>query len=116
VNLIVTSALGCRDTITHSLYVTPEFALYVPNAFSPTGDFKNEIFTPQGIGIDEERYNMYIYNRWGELIYETNNFAKGWDGKIDGNVVQIDTYVYKIIVYDLRSEKHTLTGHVTVVR
>jgi len=116
VNLIVTSALGCRDTITHSLYVTPEFALYVPNAFSPTGDFKNEIFTPQGIGIDEERYNMYIYNRWGELIYETNNFAKGWDGRINGEVVQIDTYVYKIVVYDLKSEKHTLTGHVTVVR
>jgi len=116
VNLIVTSPLGCRDTITHSLYVTPEFALYVPNAFSPTGDFKNEIFTPQGIGIDEDRYNMYIYNRWGDLIYETNNFAKGWDGRINGEVVQIDTYVYRIVVYDLKSEKHTLTGHVTVVR
>jgi gliding motility-associated-like protein len=118
VALTVTSALGCVDSVHHPVTISPEYAIYVPNAFSPNGDLKNEIFTPQGIGIDEERYHMYIYDRWGEVIYETNNFDKGWNGTVrDGAaIVQQDVYIYKIVVYDVKNNKHTLTGHVTVVR
>ncbi|MBK6835603.1 MAG: gliding motility-associated C-terminal domain-containing protein [Bacteroidetes bacterium] len=70
------------------------------------------------MGIDEERYNLYIYDRWGELIFESNNLTKGWDGTAKGKteVVQEDTYIWKISAYDLKNNKHNLTGHVTVVR
>jgi gliding motility-associated-like protein len=116
--LEVTSVDGCVDTVSHPVYIEPEFAIYVPNAFSPNVDGRNEFFFPQGIGIDEERYNMYIYDRWGELIFETNNLSKGWDGTAKGKAetVQQDTYIWKISAYDLKNNKHNLTGHVTVVR
>jgi len=116
--LEVTSVDGCIDTVSHTVYIEPEFAIYVPNAFSPNVDGRNEFFFPQGIGIDEERYNMYIYDRWGELIFETNNLNKGWDGTGKGKstTVQEDTYIWKISAYDLKNTKHNLTGHVTVVR
>lgn len=116
--LEVTSVNGCIDTVSHPVYIEPEFAIYVPNAFSPNVDSRNEFFYPQGIGIDEDRYNMYIFDRWGELIFESNNFSKGWDGTAKGKstAVQEDVYIWKIIAYDLKNNKHNLTGHVTVVR
>lgn len=118
VGLTVTSVNGCIDTVSRTVYIEPEFAIYVPTAFSPNVDSRNEFFYPQGIGIDEDRYNMYIYDRWGELIFETNNFSKGWDGTAKGKTttVQEDVYIWKIIAYDLKNNKHNLTGHVTVVR
>jgi gliding motility-associated-like protein len=116
--LEVTSPNGCYDTVSHVIYIEPEFAIYIPNAFSPNEDSKNEIFLPLGIGIDEERFHMYIFDRWGEIIFETNNYAKGWDGTAKGKsaFVQEDVYIYKVVVYDVKNNKHNLTGHVTVVR
>ena len=116
--LEVTSINGCVDTVSHPVYIEPEFAIYVPNAFSPNVDGRNELFLPQGIGIDEERYELNIFDRWGELIFESNNFSKGWDGTAKGktNTVQQDTYIWKISTYDLKNNKRNLTGHVTVVR
>lgn len=116
--LEVTSINGCVDIVSHPVYIEPEFAIYVPNAFSPNVDGRNEFFLPQGIGIDEERYELNIFDRWGELIFESNNFSKGWDGTAKGktNTVQQDTYIWKISTYDLKNNKRNLTGHVTVVR
>ncbi|RME16563.1 MAG: hypothetical protein D6799_04795 [Bacteroidetes bacterium] len=58
---------------------------------------------------------MLIYDRWGELIYESNNFSKGWDGSVKGNVRKAtqDVYVYKIYVRDLKGNRHEFVGHVT---
>lgn len=118
VNLLVTSINGCVDDVTHPIYIEPEFAIYVPNAFSPNEDGKNELFFPQGIGIDAERFQMLIFDRWGEVIFQTNSLTKGWDGKVDGKAVPVqeDVYIWKIMAYDIKNNKHNLTGHVTVVR
>lgn len=118
VELIATSVNGCIDSVTHQIYIEPEFAIYIPNAFSPNLDPKNETFFATGIGIDTERFHMYIFDRWGELIFESNSLDKGWDGMAKGKTtpVQEDVYIYKVIAYDLKNNKHDLTGHVTVVR
>jgi gliding motility-associated-like protein len=118
VSLTVITDKGCKDSVSHPIYIEPEFAIYVPNAFSPNEDLKNQTFFPQGIGIDETRFTMYIYDRWGERIFETKDWSKGWDGTVNGKstIVQQDVYVYRIIVFDLKGNKHDLTGHVTVVR
>lgn len=104
---------GCigRD----SVYVDVFNPIYVPNSFSPNNDGINDVFLPQGINIRE--FRMEIYNRWGELIFVTDDPEKGWNGSVrDGeHYVQIDTYVW-VIFHDTKEGMERLTGHVTVVR
>ena len=68
---------GCIDTISKKVEVS-NFIIHIPNCFTPQGDNINERFISKGIGINE--YLLNIYNRWGELIYSTNDMQYGWDG------------------------------------
>ncbi|MGZ3931327.1 MAG: PKD domain-containing protein, partial [Bacteroidia bacterium] len=115
VNLVAINSKGCADTVMHTIEVTPDYALYIPNAFTPDGNGKNDIFQPAGIGIDESNYRMYIFDRWGEIIYTSDNFRKGWDGTIKGDkgIAEEGVYVYKIYVKDLEGNDHQYVGHVT---
>jgi gliding motility-associated-like protein len=118
VELIVTTANGCVDSITHCVIIQPDYTIYIPNAFSPNGDNMNDTFFPQGIGLNEKTFEMFIFDRWGNLIYYTTDMNKGWDGKANqGNqVAQQDVYVWKINVSDILGAKHQFLGHVTLVR
>jgi len=71
---------NCRDSIWQSITVEVPYFLYVPKAFSPDGDGINETFKPSGYGMDENVYEMLIYNRWGGLIYRTTSPYDSWDG------------------------------------
>ncbi len=116
--LTVTSADGCIDTTSELICIDPDVTLYVPNAFSPNGDESNEIFIPQGIGIDPNQFEMWIFDRWGNMIFYTDDLNKGWNGKVQGSdeVCQIDTYVWKIKAVDLMGKKHNLLGRVSIVK
>lgn len=118
VNLVVTSTNGCRDTAKVMVEITPDFALYIPNTFTPDGNGVNDIFQPLGVGIDEENYRMDIYDRWGENIFTSSNFRKGWDGTVKGGskMAEQGVYVYKLMVKDIQGNKHPYVGHVTVVK
>jgi gliding motility-associated-like protein len=118
VTLVVSNAQGCVDTVQHPVTVEPEFAIYVPNAFTPNANGLNDYFQAKGIGIDESRFKMFIFDRWGEMIFQTDNFDRGWDGTAKGKteIVQQDVYVWKIETWDLKNVKHELVGHVTVVK
>ncbi|MEO7089003.1 MAG: gliding motility-associated C-terminal domain-containing protein, partial [Bacteroidia bacterium] len=61
---------------------------------------------------------MYIFDRWGNLIFYTTNLSQGWDGKVMGgaNIVQQDVYVWKIVTKDFLGHNHQYIGHVSVVR
>lgn len=113
VELIVTNSFGCADTTTLRIEVR-DFIIYIPNTFTPNGDGKNDGFTAYGIGI--EKFEMYVFDRWGMLLYTSNNINQPWDGTYKGNQVQIDTYVYKINVVDVFSRQHNYIGHVNVIR
>ena len=94
--------------------VTQQPKFYVPNAFTPGG--LNNLFIPQGQFFDFTLFEMVIYNRWGELVYETRDINKGWDGTKDGNVVQVGSYVYMIRFVDADGKEHRRKGTVTVLK
>lgn len=118
VSLLATSIHGCVDIVSHPIEITPDFALYIPNCFTPDANGKNDIFQPMGVGIDEDNYRMDIFDRWGENIFTSNNFRKGWDGTVKGSVKTAPqgVYTYKMLVFDLQGGKHPFVGHVTVLR
>jgi gliding motility-associated-like protein len=118
VNLVATSNKGCVDIAYILVEIAPDFALYIPNAFTPDGNNVNDIFQPVGVGIDEENYRMDIFDRWGENIFTSNNFRKGWDGSVKGSskTAPQGVYTYKLMVKDTQGNKHPYVGHVTVIR
>ena len=118
VNLMAISDRGCKDIASLLVEITPDFALYVPNTFTPDGNGLNDMFQPMGVGIDEEDYRMDIFDRWGENIFTSNNFRKGWDGTVKGGskTAPQGVYTYKMMVKDLQGNKHPKIGHVTVIR
>lgn len=69
-------------------------ALYVPNAFTPGPDLKNDVFYAVGEGISE--FHLKIFSRWGELIFESDDISEGWDGTYKGRLVQQDLYCWII--------------------
>ncbi len=117
VHLFATSDKNCRAEALIQVEITPDFALYVPNAFTPDGNNLNDTFQPMGVGINEDNYRMDVFDRWGELIFTTNNFRKGWDGSVKGGKqAPQGVYIYKLMVYDLEGGKHPFVGHVTVIK
>lgn len=103
VTLTVTSIDGCKDTITKNIPIQDFFNIFIPNAFTPTdGNGLNDTFYPKGRNIISDDYHFMIFNRWGQLIWDTHEPGVGWDGRVENglsqNVQQIDTYVWKLIV------------------
>mgnify|MGYP003846338147 FL=1 len=98
--LIARNNFGCKDTLTKTIDILEIYNLFVSNAFSPEfGPPEVRQFKPRGIGIAE--YHIYIYDTWGNLLWESDKLSKsepaeGWDGKdLDGNTMPQDTYVWK---------------------
>jgi gliding motility-associated-like protein len=119
VGLVVTSDNGCVDSTWNTVVIDPAFSLYVPNAFTPNDDGINDGFFAKGEGLDLDHWDLWIYDRWGNMIFYTDDFYQKWDGKVQGksdNLVQMDVYVWKIRCRDFKGDKKFLVGHVTVVR
>ncbi|MES2516205.1 MAG: PKD domain-containing protein [Bacteroidota bacterium] len=118
VHLLVTSINGCQDIAEGLVEILPDFALYIPNSFTPDANGLNDVFQPMGVGIDEENYRMDIYDRWGENIFTSNAFRKGWDGTVKGGskVAEQGVYTYKVLVKDSQGNNHPYVGHVTLIK
>jgi gliding motility-associated-like protein len=116
--LTVTSPNGCTDSISHPVCIDPDVSIYVPNAFTPNDDNTNEIFIPIAIGIDPAKYQFWIFDRWGNILFSTNDMTKGWDGKVQGHAdpCQVDTYVWKIIATDTKGVQYKRVGSVNLIR
>ncbi|TND08200.1 MAG: PDK repeat-containing protein [Bacteroidetes bacterium] len=111
----VVNEYGCPDTAQLIVEVRPEFLFWIANAFTPNGDGLNDIFMPSIMGV--ENYKFLIFDRWGELIFESSNINKGWDGRYKGEKCQEDVYVWKLEFDDLPTGKqHRHIGHVTLIR
>jgi gliding motility-associated-like protein len=117
IQLVVTDIAGCVDTVTQTVIVLPDMYFYFPSAFTPNNDGKNDVFTGYGLGI--EKYELLIFNRWGELLFKSEDMSKGWDGKLQGKLVQEDVY---ICVFNLVGDVDGVTkkvkhiGRVTLIR
>lgn len=114
VQLIVETQYGCLDTAGINVKVNPVYTFYIPNSFTPNQDDLNEEFF--GIGEGYSAYSMFIYNRWGELIFESNDPEFKWDGTYKGQQVQQGTYAYRFYIIDWQGHDHQYEGHVTLHR
>jgi gliding motility-associated-like protein len=104
---------GC--TAFDSIRFTYDPIIYVPNTFIPDGDGKNDLFF--AVGSNMRVFYIEIYNRWGELVFETDDLLKGWNGTYEGNECPDGVYVWKIRYGEFPSDKiFELVGHVTLLR
>ncbi|MEI6574644.1 MAG: PKD-like domain-containing protein [Bacteroidota bacterium] len=113
------SNTGC--SIIDTTVVETGTVVWVPNAFSPDGDGINEVFLAFEYGPLVE-FHLYIFSRWGELIFQSDNIKDGWDGTYKGQICPMNTYAYRIdyiaphICLGSSKSSHTLTGTVTLLR
>ncbi|MEN8927263.1 MAG: PKD domain-containing protein, partial [Flavobacteriales bacterium] len=113
----VMNEFGCRDSTSMTVMVQDGQNIYVPNAFTPNGDGDNDFFRPVFLSVDSEKYSFMIFNRWGELLFQTNDVLDAWDGRHNGEEVPIDAYVYRISYKEKNGfGRYTKEGHVNVIR
>lgn len=112
--LLAMNQYGCKDSTDITITVNPSFAIYFPNAFTPNENGNNDTFGPKGYGIHE--FEMMIYDRWGVLVYQTNDITKGWDGTYKGQPAMRDVYVYKCKIKNLTKDPHYYMGGFTLMR
>jgi gliding motility-associated-like protein len=114
------SNLGCSDTASYYIGFDPGLVYYIPNSFTPDADQFNQTFLPIFTsGIDPYNYQLLIYNRWGEVIFESLNPEFGWDGTFgqQGNPCPVGTYTYMITVkLPSVDKRQTIKGHVNLIR
>lgn len=108
----------CYDSTLKSITIYSDQIYYIPNSFTPNGDAKNNTFQPIFYsGFDAQNYHFSIFNRWGELIFESYNPAIGWDGTYGNNILQNGSYVWKLQFKEDQSEvEHYLTGSVNLIK
>lgn len=118
VMLTASNEFGCFDTFGLSITVADDLYLFVPNAFTPDNDGFNQIFRPIiSSGYREGTFKFEVYNRWGELIFVSNEVETGWDGTYKGKNCMDGTYVWKVYFGDkFTDDKHVKTGHLTLLR
>ena len=118
VTLIVANSHGCIDSTSQVVFVENNMIYYVPNTFTPDGDLFNETFKPIfTAGFDIYQYNLIIFNRWGEIIFESNDAEIGWDGTYGGKACQDGTYIWQVTYKELGKDKRNeLRGHFNLVK
>jgi len=108
---------GCVSTICDTVIINDVLLVYVPNAFTPNGDYVNNEFMPIISGIDVLEYEFFIFNRWGELIYESYYPGYGWDGTYMGKIAQQDAYIWKLVIsLEDSQDKREYVGHVLLIK
>ena len=118
VMLIAENQFGCVDTLIKTVTVYQAFAFWVPNAFSPNEDGVNDVFLAKGVGYKEETFVMRVLDRWGKILYYSEDINKGWDG-IDYNSGKHQpegVYIYQILITDQSMHEHVYKGHITLVK
>ena len=113
VRLIVSNEHMCKDTTEQELSIIP-IPFFVPNAFTPGSELINNTF---GLSTDKvQKFQMIIFDRWGDEIYRSNDVNKPWDGTKNNQLVPIGVYVYKIDIIDLGYKSHSLVGSLSLLQ
>jgi gliding motility-associated-like protein len=114
VTLIATNEIGCKDTVQKPITIQEEYWVYIPNTFTPDGNMANNTFDISTINIKE--LEVSIYNRWGQLVYNSKSLRESWDGTYKDFLVPDGTYTYKVKYVTNSGIQETLLGHVNVLR
>lgn len=118
VTLMVTDINNCSDTAQATVVVNDFFSLFIPDAFTPNGDGLNDFFEVYGTSI--ATFDINIFNRWGDLIFHSDDFNTAWNGTRNnkGNVKDVvqDVYVYKIYIEDIFGKEHVRYGRIVLYK
>jgi gliding motility-associated-like protein len=114
VKQVLINSLGCTDTALVNVYVYDVFEVIIPNVFTPNGDGINDRFEPKAIGVYD--YKLKVFNRYGEMVFQSNNLGLQWDGRIRGKKAQSGVYFYQIQMVDFESKKHEYRGSLTLLK
>lgn len=112
---------GCRNSsVIHIVTLCKNANVFLPNTFSPNGDGNNDMFYVRGKGLERVK-TLRIFNRWGEVVFEQNNFpvnnpSYGWNGKYKGNKPTPDVYVYQVEVFCENSQIIRFEGNVALIQ
>ena len=115
ITLTATSDKGCVDTAQYTIFFDNSLIFYVPNTFTPDGNEYNNVFKPILTSLVAE-YQMQIYNRWGEIIFESFDKEVGWDGSYKGGIVQNGAYNWVIKIKTDGTQTHVKRGSVNLLR
>lgn len=111
----VQNEYGCTDSTQRAVEILDDFTLYVPNAFTPgDANAKNDYFTWAVSGF--ESFEISVYNRWGEIVFQTKDPYSFWDGTYNGQRARDGVYIWKVTAMDILGETHHVTGHVTLLK
>jgi gliding motility-associated-like protein len=116
IKLVVTTDKGCKDSSMKKVVIGPDIIIFVPDAFTPDNSGPNENNTFKPYVINNKTYQMLIFNRWGEKMFETTDLSRGWDGNYLGKPAQDGVYVYKMIVTSLEDKVFQYNGTFTLIR
>lgn len=116
--LIAANARGCIDTVIREIIINDDFLFFAPNSFTPNGDSNNDEFLPKGTGWDPASFQMWIYDRWGNMAFHSTDLNLGWNGKMlnKSKLAQIDVYVWKVQISSTTGEPHNYFGIVTLLK
>ncbi|MBK9763019.1 MAG: PKD domain-containing protein [Flavobacteriales bacterium] len=113
--LVAVNEFGCPDTLCRFINLPGDPNIFVPNTFTPNNDALNDTFRPVLNGFVGWHYSFYVFDRWGQPAFKTNDPYEGWDGMKNGVEAPIDTYVWKVIV-ERDGDARNFVGHVNLVR
>ena len=125
VELVVSDVRGCTDTARVTVEVTPDHEVTIPTGFTPNPgggsggaydptDLSNDVFYPFARFVED--FRMRIYNRWGELVFESLDIRQGWDGYYRGQLCQQDVYAYQVWLRFVDGKERQLVGDITLFR
>lgn len=114
-NTVTNTLTGCFSETEKTIIVAPYYRLYIPSAFSPNGDLLNDFFDVKGMAVDE--FELNIFDRWGGLLFKSQDFDRKWDGTIsNGSDAPIGAYVYVLKAKDVKGRTYEYNGTVTIIR
>lgn len=118
IQLVVTHPNGCRDTTNQLIDIVPVVRLFMPNAFTPNDDGKNDTFAPVGLTEGAFNYQFAIWNRWGDRVFHTTDATARWNGSKNnaGDVLPNGVYVYVLTYTDPRGREFELKGYATLIK
>ena len=128
ISSIVTDDMGCSDTTTKQIWISDQYWMYIPNAFTPNNDNTNDVFCIQYNGVKEETFLFNIYDKLSNLVFSTTDISElkcllgsgdnGWDGRHyeTGKELPLGAYVYQIYYQDYEGWKHQDFGQLFIVR
>ena len=118
ITLISSTINNCIDSITYTIEVKDITTIYIPNAFSPNKNGKNEIFNIYSFGISPDNFELLIFDRWGKQIFKTNDLNLGWNGSFNNNgeVLENSVYSYHLNYNKLNGKHLSKIGYITLVK